>query len=130
MSLKILLVDDEQMVLDITKRKLAEEGFLVLTASNGEQAIEVLEDGLVDLILLDVEMPRMNGYTFITERNKIDGAAEIPVIILTAYDSMEPIFKRNNVSEYLTKPIPFQALLTKIKEVLSNSIVKLEEAEV
>ncbi|MBF0569533.1 MAG: response regulator [Candidatus Omnitrophica bacterium] len=118
MAKTVLVVDDEEVVVDITKRKLAQEGYLVLTAGNGEQALQVLREGVVDLILLDVEMPKMNGYEFMNERKKIPGVEDIPVIVLTAYDSMEPIFRRNKVAAYLTKPLRFQEVLAKVKEVV------------
>ncbi|NTV30252.1 MAG: response regulator, partial [Candidatus Omnitrophica bacterium] len=106
----ILIADDEEVVLDITKRKLKQEGFSVIAVTDGEDALRVLQEGPVDLILLDIEMPKMNGYNFISERQKIPGADKIPVIVLTAYNTMEPIFRRHGVSDYLTKPIRFQDL--------------------
>ena len=114
----ILIVDDEDIVVDITKRKLTQEGYLVIGVGDGEKALQVLREGLVDLIVLDVEMPNMNGYTFLTEREKIPGALSVPVIVLTAYDSMEPIFKRHGIRAYLQKPLKFQDLLAKIREIL------------
>ena len=74
-----------------------------------------------DLIVLDVEMPHMNGYTFMGERTKIPGGALAPVIVLTAYDSMEPIFGRLGIACYLHKPLKLQDLLLKIKEVLGDA---------
>jgi len=117
----ILVVDDEEIVVDITKRKLAQEGFGVIGVGDGEAALKVLREGPVDLIVLDVEMPRLNGYNFIAERKKIPGAEKAPVIVLTAYESMEPIFRRHGIQGYLTKPIKFQDLLMKIKEVLGET---------
>jgi CheY-like chemotaxis protein len=114
----ILIVDDEEIVVEITRRKLIQEGYFVIGVGDGEKALQVLREGSVDLIVLDVEMPTMNGYTFMTERQKIPGAAQAPVIVLTAYDSMEPIFKRHGVSAYLQKPMQYQDLLKKIREVL------------
>jgi len=118
MSKTILVIDDEDIVVDITRRKLTQEGMAVIGVSDGEAALQVLREGPVDLIILDIEMPKMNGYNFIAERKKIPGAEKIPVIVLTAYDSMEPIFHRHGIQAYLTKPIKFQDLLVKIKEVL------------
>ena len=117
---KILVVDDEDVVVDITCRKLTQEGYFAIPARDGEQAVRALQEGTVDLILLDVEMPRMNGYAFLNERKKIPGAEEIPVIVLTAYDSMEPIFRRNQVRDYLTKPLRFQEVLKRVKEVIGD----------
>lgn len=116
----ILIADDEDIVVDITKRKLIQEGYLAIGTKDGSEAFQVLQEGLVDLILLDVEMPKMNGYTFMNERKKIPGAESIPVIVLTAYDSMEPIFRRNHVHAYLTKPLRFQDVLAKVKEVIGD----------
>ncbi|MBF0387085.1 MAG: response regulator [Candidatus Omnitrophica bacterium] len=120
----ILIVDDEEAVVDITRRKLVQEGYLAIGVFDGEEALLALQEGPVDLIILDVEMPKMNGYVFLNERKKIAGAEQIPVIMLTAFDSMEPIFRRNGVAEYLTKPLRFQELLTKIAGLLEPLDVK------
>ncbi len=116
----ILLVDDEQIILDITKRKLVQDGFLVIAVRDGEEAIKALNEGLFDLIVLDVEMPKMNGYAFLAERKKIPGAENVPVLVLTAYPSMEPIFRRNGIQEYLTKPLSYQELLGKIQKIFAE----------
>ncbi|MBF0486060.1 MAG: response regulator [Candidatus Omnitrophica bacterium] len=116
----ILIVDDEEVVLDIAKRKLSQEGYAVIAVEDGEAALQVLREGQVDLIILDIEMPKLNGYNFIAERKKIPGADQAPVIVLTAYDSMEPIFRRHGIRGYLNKPIKFQDLLLKVKEVLEE----------
>jgi DNA-binding response OmpR family regulator len=123
MAKTILIADDEKDILDITRRKLTQEGYLVIGVSDGEAALQALREGAVDLIVLDVEMPGMNGYTFMTERQKIDGANAAPVIVLTAYDAMEPIFKRHGIRAYLKKPIQFQELLARIREVLADRTV-------
>ncbi len=116
----ILVVDDEEVVVDITKRKLTQEGYYVIGVNDGESALQALREGAVDLIVLDVEMPKMNGYAFMSERKKIPGGSNAPVIMVTAYGSMEPIFKRHGISAYLNKPLKFQDLLSKIKEVLAE----------
>jgi CheY-like chemotaxis protein len=117
----ILVIDDEEIVLDITKRKLKQEGFGVIAVRDGEEALAVLREGPVDLIILDIEMPKMNGYLFLAERQRIPDADKAPVIVLTAYNTMEPIFRRNGVKAYLNKPIKFQDLLDKIKAVLEET---------
>ncbi len=124
----ILVVDDEELVVDITRKKLTQEGLFVIGVHDGEAALQVLREGPVDLIILDVEMPKMNGYAFLAERKKIPGAEKAAVIMLTAYESMEPIFRRNGVDDYLIKPIRFQDLLRKILEVLSARVKAEEEA--
>ena len=118
MSKTILIVDDEDVVVDIAKRRLAQEGSAVIGVGDGEKALQVLREGPVDLIVLDIEMPKMNGYMFMAERQKIDETTKAPVIVLTAYNSMEPIFRRHGVKAYLVKPLRFDDFLSKIKEVL------------
>src|ERR1700733_9897539 len=105
MSKSVLVVDDESVVAEISKRKLEERGFEVDTAANGIEAFECLKSRKPDLILLDVQMPQMNGYTFIMEKVKVPDYADIPVVVLTAYNEMEPLFKRHGVRDYLLKPL-------------------------
>ncbi len=120
MAKTILIVDDEGVVVDIAKRRLTQEGYLVLGVHDGEVALKVMREGILDLIVLDVEMPKMNGYTFMAERKKIPGADKVPVIVLTAHHKLEPIFQRHGIETYLTKPLQFNDLLVKIKEVIGE----------
>jgi CheY-like chemotaxis protein len=118
MSKVILFVDDESVVVEIAQRRLEERGYGVLVAFNGQEALDCLKVQTPDLILLDVQMPEMNGYTFIMEKNKIPEYAHIPVIMLTAYNEMEPLFKRHAVKDYLLKPLKLQDLLDKVTQTL------------
>jgi len=113
----ILVVDDEPVVVEISKRKLEERGYDVLTAGNGNEAFLALKSKIPDLILLDVQMPEMNGYTFVMEKAKIPEYADIPVVVLTAYNEMEPLFKRHGIKAYLLKPLRLQDLIEKVTEI-------------
>ena len=114
----ILVVDDEPVVVEIAKRKLEDRGYEVLTAGNGEEALESLKTKVPDLIVLDIQMPKMNGYTFMMEKSKTPEYVKIPVIVLTAYNEMEPLFKRHGVKAYLLKPLKLQDLLDKVTLVV------------
>ena len=116
----ILVVDDETIVVEISKRKLEERGYEVLTAANGLEALECLKSKIPDLILLDVQTPEMNGYTFILEKSKVPEYQNIPVIVLTAYNEMEPLFKRHGVKDYLLKPLKLQDLVDKVVQVIGR----------
>jgi len=70
------------------------------------------------LIILDVQMPKMNGYTFIMEISKVPEYGSIPVIVTTAHNETEPLFKRHGIRAYLLKPLKLQELLDKVSEVL------------
>ena len=118
MAKTILVVDDETVIVEITRRKLQELGFEVMTAYNGEDALARLKEKAPDLIILDVQMPKMNGYTFVMEKAKLSAYADIPVIVCTAHNEMGPLFKRHKIKAYLLKPLKLQELLDKVTQVL------------
>ena len=118
MPKSILVVDDEPVVTEIAKRKLEERSYEVMVAGDGIEAFEALNKKIPDLILLDIQMPRMNGYTFIMEKAKNPLYAPIPVVVLTAYGEMEPLFKRHGVKAYLLKPLKLQELLDKVQAIV------------
>ena len=120
MAKTILVVDDETIVVEITKRKLEERGYEVLTAGNGIEALACLKSKIPDLILLDIQMPQMNGYSFIMEKVKIPEYANIPVVVLTAYNEMEPLFLRHGIKAYLLKPLKLQDLMDKVVEFVGQ----------
>ena len=119
----ILIVDDEPVARTLAQKKIEEQGYNVVTAANGEEALAVLQTTKPDLILLDVEMPKMNGYTFMGELNKINLNPRIPVVVLTAHEEMGPIFKRHGVRGYLIKPLIIELVVVKIQELLGPNSV-------
>ena len=120
MPKSVLVVDDEPVVLEISKRRLKDRGYEVYTAANGNEALLCLKSKIPDLILLDVQMPQMNGYTFIMEKAKIPEYVNIPVLVLTAYNEMEPLFQRHGVKAYLLKPLKLHDLIDKVIEVVGQ----------
>lgn len=110
-SKTIFLIDDDPTVSTILVPFLKKKGYDVLLATNGEDAIDILKKQLPQLILLDVQMPRMNGYSFIIQIQNIPGASQIPIIVMTAKDGMAEIFKVEGAKEYLTKPVDHDRLL-------------------
>jgi CheY-like chemotaxis protein len=116
----ILIVDDEYVVVEISKRKLEARGYEVQTAGDGNEAFLRLKSKIPDLILLDVQMPQMNGYSFIIEKVKIPEYADIPVVVMTAYNEMEPLFQRHGVLGYLLKPLKLQDVINKVVEIVGQ----------
>ena len=112
---KILVIDDDPTLLKMLQPFLESHGFAVTVAFDGEEGIEKLKIELPDLIVLDVRMPRMNGYAFIFEMKKL-GGAKVPIIVLTAKEGMAEIFKAEGVKEYITKPFKFESLLENINK--------------
>lgn len=121
MSKTVLIVDDETVVVEIAKRKLENLGFKVLYAYDGEDAMAILNSEKPDLIVLDVQMPKMNGYTFLTELRKHPNSAvaSTPVVVVTAYADNNPIFVRHGIKAYLLKPLKLEQLVEKVQELLS-----------
>ncbi len=113
---KILVIDDDPTLLKMVQPFLESHGFAVTVALDGDEGIEKLKAEQPDLIILDVQMPRMNGYAFIFEMKRLEGAKKIPVIVLTAKEKMAEIFKAEGVKEYITKPFKPEVLLSNINK--------------
>ncbi len=118
MPKSVLVVDDEYDVKEIAKKRLEQLGYIVNMASNGQEALKALESTTPDLILLDIQMPNMNGYTFMIEKGKNPKWDHVPVIVMSAYEQMEPIFRRHQIKDYLVKPLHLHDLIDKVKQTL------------
>lgn len=116
MGKRILIIDDDQGLLKLMAAFLTSHGYQVATAADGEEGLEAIRQQKPDLIVLDVQMPRMNGYTFVFEMKKIEDAKNIPIVVLTAKEGMAEIFKVEGVKEYVIKPFQTEALLATIKK--------------
>jgi len=116
---KILVVDDENDVVELLTFLLEKDGYTVVTASNGREALEKVPEEVPDLILLDVMMPEMDGYTVQTQLLENPKTKEIPIIILTAKGQLKDVFAMSpNVKAYIEKPFDPKALRSKIQEAL------------
>lgn len=116
MAKKILIIDDDRSLLKMAGSYLEAHGYEVACSLDGDEALTAIKANAPDLIVLDVQMPKMNGYTFLFELKKIENAQKIPVIVLTAKEGMAEIFKLEGVKEYITKPLQTETLLTLIKK--------------
>lgn len=115
---KILIVDDDEINTALVKFGLASQRYEVLTAADGQQGLNHLKGGPVDLIILDVHMPTMNGFEFMTELKNIQGFTTSPVIMLTASETLEDVFKLEGVRGYFVKPVKMPDLIETIKTLL------------
>ncbi len=117
----VLIIDDDSFLSGIYATKLDIEGFGVVTAKDGEEGLKMLEKELPDLILLDVLMPKLDGFETLKRIKAIPGAADIPVIMLTNLGQKEDIEKglEQGAVDYLIKAhfVPAEAV-DKIKKVL------------
>jgi DNA-binding response OmpR family regulator len=116
----ILAVDDEPHVLKLVKANLESSGYKVLTAADGEQALALVERELPDLVILDLMLPRMDGYTVC---RRIREFSSVPVIMLTARSAQVDLVQGFEVGadDYLTKPFAITELLMRVQAVLRRS---------
>ena len=118
-----MIVDDEYGVADIVKKMLESEGFTVTIAHDGQEALEKLEQSQPDLILLDIMMPGMDGWTTLRALKRDQRFAHIPVSMLTALPLTPEDTKDkpvDHIENYIVKPFTKQILLHKISDILDR----------
>lgn len=117
---RILIVDDDPHAVDILTRMLTREGYLCFGVRNGNAALEKARKDKIDVILLDVMMPGMDGLEVCRQLRADESLRQIPVILLTAKDDIETRSQGMalGVSEYLTKPVSKQELCARIESQL------------
>jgi two-component system CheB/CheR fusion protein len=118
-GLKVLLVDDSEDVLHIMRELLDMEGAEVTAASNGRQALEILETSRFDLLLSDIGMPEMDGYSLMRAiRGKEDGG-DLPAIALTGFGANEDMREAVNAgfSAHISKPVSLDDLLEVVRKL-------------
>jgi two-component system, OmpR family, KDP operon response regulator KdpE len=116
----ILAVDDEPHVLKLVKANLESSGYKILTAADGEEAVQIVERELPDLVLLDLMLPKMDGFAVC---RRIREFSAVPVIMLTARSSQVDLIHGFEVGadDYLTKPFSATELLMRVQAVLRRS---------
>ena len=120
MTARILVVDDNQMNLDLLDTRLTQEYYDVTTALDGEKALAILAREPIDIVLLDIMMPGIDGFT-VCERIKADPATmHIPVVMVTALDQMEDRVRglKAGADDFLTKPVNEMQLLARVKSLV------------
>jgi len=123
---KLLVVDDDLTVTTLLKSKLTDNGYEVQTASNGEEALNLYEGFQPDIIILDIIMPKMDGYSFVVEfKARGWSLRKTPIIILSTQDAMQDIFEIEGVNDYIVKPFNFDKLLRKIDKRMASKTKKI-----
>jgi DNA-binding response OmpR family regulator len=122
MTVRILVVDDEPRYLRLLEANLLTEGYQVTTAMDGEEAVESFSSNPVDLILLDVMLPRMDGFTAC---QRIRQFSTVPIIMLTAKGEEHDRVRGLDVGadDYLVKPFSVMELLARVRAVLRRAQV-------
>ncbi|MGB7433320.1 MAG: PleD family two-component system response regulator [Ahrensia sp.] len=120
MTARILVVDDIQANIDLLKSRLEAEYFEVLTADSGKKALDVLDTEVVDIVLLDIMMPEMDGFEVCSRMKANPAVSHIPVVMVTALDQAEDRNKGLAVGadDFLTKPVNETQLFARVKSLV------------
>ncbi|WP_028308295.1 response regulator transcription factor [Desulfitibacter alkalitolerans] len=117
MKNKILVVEDEEKILRFIKANLVASGYKVYVAKDGQSALDLYEKYLPEIILLDVKLPKLDGFEVL---RRIRGFSDVPVILVTVKDSSIDIVQglELGADDYITKPFEINELLARVKAVL------------
>lgn len=122
-GITVFLVDDEYLNLQCFSEVLSDAGYKVRTATNGKFALRSIQQTPPDLVVLDIKMPKMNGYQVYQALQLDERTRNIPVIFMSGVDiKLDQIedLDKNNI-DHLLKPVDIQTLLTRIKQVLERT---------
>ncbi len=117
---RILIVDDEKDLCDILFRMLKKNGFRPIVAHDGAKALEMIQLGMPEIVLLDVMMPGMDGMEVLRRSKKLN--PRLPVMMFTAYGGIDGAVQaiKEGADDYLSKPVDHGELVDKLRRALAN----------
>lgn len=123
---KILIVEDDKILLDMYKDKFIHDGFAVQTASDGQEGIDKMREFIPDVLLLDLIMPRVSGFEVLKLIKEQPALSNIPIIVLTnIYADAEDLVKNWGVDYFLLKSdYTPQNIVAKVKQIIDDKITK------
>ena len=118
MAKKVLIVDDEEKLVANLKVFLELNGYEIFTGYNGEEGLEQARTHKPDLIISDVMMPKMDGYTMLKEIKMDEDLASVPVVMLTAKDGLSDLCEIEGSAQFLVKPFDLSMLLDVVQKYI------------
>lgn len=115
---KILVIEDDVKLADNVKMYLELNDYDVQTANNGQTGLDLCESFSPDLIISDVMMPELDGFSLLKRLQRIK--SDVPIIIMTAKDKLRDLFEVEGVTAFLPKPFKMEELENKVREILTN----------
>ncbi|NQV04099.1 MAG: response regulator [Candidatus Omnitrophica bacterium] len=117
---KILVIDDEEDMQKLLKIRFEQDNFTVITAGDGDIGAKTAEQEMPDLIILDIMMPKVDGYSCLKEIRKLPKTKDIPVLMLSGKEEekVRDLFAFQKISGYMEKPFELDNLVAKVKEIL------------
>ncbi len=129
---KILVVDDEKDIIELVRYNLEKEGFAVISATDGEEALKLVSEKEPEMVILDLMLPGIDGLDVCRELKRNDKTSSIQVIMLTAKGEESDIVVglELGADDYITKPFSPRVLIARVKAVLRRTKEKREEAKI
>jgi CheY-like chemotaxis protein len=121
-SIKVLIADDEEVVLEIMGRKIAANGYEVISAKDGAQAWEMITKEIPDIIILDLNMPKMDGWAVLSQLRQNPPVKRWQPVIIVSSENELGNFKKGvslEADHYLTKPCQIEDILRAIRLMIS-----------
>ena len=117
----VLIVDDDIDLLNMLKLRIESNGYEFIGAQDGEKMLEMMKTRCPDVVILDIMLPKMDGYSALREMRKIESFKDIPVIILTAKEKQKvgDLFALEKVAYFVEKPFETNDLMQKINGAIS-----------
>lgn len=119
-KMKVLIVDDEPLNVDYIEQRLEDLNYEIITAADGQEALNKIKSDHPDLILLDLMMPVLDGFAVLSEVKADPSLRDTPVIIISADHDSKSIVRgiKQGADDYLTKPVNAELLVKKVKDFL------------
>ena len=120
--LTILVADDEQDIRELVAYRLSRSGYTIVEARDGQEAFELAADQALDMAVLDVMMPRLNGFDLTERLRRVPATKQLPILLMSASVQEVDISRgfEAGADGYLTKPFTPDELLTRVRELLSR----------
>lgn len=120
MKKKILVVEDEPGLVVMLRARLESEGYKVYSAFDGLEGIKQAKKLKPDIILVDIMMPKLDGYAMTQRLKEDDITTGIPIIVVSIKETMKDLFRKIGVNCYFTKPFSDEDLLSAVKKIVSD----------
>lgn len=120
MKSKILIIEDDETMRKVLQKRLESEEYFVIAAADGVEGVKRATTESPHLIIMDIKMPNMDGWTCMKEIRKSQNCKNTPILMLTGQDKMKDMFKLEGVADFLVKPYEKDVLFSKVKKLLSK----------
>ena len=114
-AVDILIIEDDDDMRELLEHLLTSEGYAVKTAKEGGEGLACMRRASVRLVLLDLQLPGVNGYDFRNAQLRDERLAQVPVVIMSGTGNVHVAARRLNVGEYMVKPLDFGKLLAIVR---------------